>query len=93
MNDKLKRHFFLKNELKRRLLRALLKSRLIPTIRRYQASYYLATLPHITSSTFYVNRCVKSGRIWSVHKSTGYNRFILREEIMKSNLPGYKRAS
>jgi len=63
LNDNLKRHFFLKTELKRLLLRSVVRSRVIPTVRRYQASYYLTTLPRITSSTFYSNRCVRSGRV------------------------------
>ena len=91
--DKLKRHFYIKNELKRNLLKSIKKSKNYSYIKRYQSSYYLTTLPRISSRTFMVNRCVVSGRVWSVNKQTGYNRFIFRTESYNSNIPGCKRAS
>jgi ribosomal protein S14 len=92
-NDNMKRHLFLKTELKRALLRSIKKSQVIPLSRRYQASFYLTTLPHISSPTLYNNRCAFSGRNLAVNKQTQYSRFILRDEMVKSNIPGCRRAS
>lgn len=91
--DNLKRKYFLKYEIKRLLLRSIKRSTTLPYIRRYQASYYLSTMTRSSAGTYSSNRCVTSGRVWSVNKKTHYNRFILRTEIAKSNLPGFRRAS
>ena len=61
--DNLKRHFFLKNEFKRKILKSIKKSKNYSFIKRQQASYYLTLLPKISSKTYSVNRCVYSGRI------------------------------
>lgn len=91
--DSLKRQYFLKNEIRRSILRAVKRSRTVPYAKRYLASYYLTTMTRSSTKTFSSNRCVISGRVWSVNKKTHYNRFILRTEIAKSNLPGFRRAS
>jgi ribosomal protein S14 len=91
--DKLKRHFFIKNELKRNILKSIKNSKSYSYTKRYQSSYHLTTLPKISSRTKSVNRCAVSGRVWSVNKNTSYNRFIFRTESYKSNIPGCRRAS
>ena len=91
--DNYKRQLFLKNELKRKLLRSVKRSAYTPLSRRYMASYYLTTLPKYSAVNFASNRCTISGRVWSVNKKTKYNRFILRSEVAKSNIPGCRRAS
>jgi len=91
--DRYKRSAFLRNELKRTLLRSVKRSTVVPYTRRYFAAFQLTNLPKISSSNFSVNRCIVSGRVWSVNKKTRYGRFILRKEISYSNLPGCSRAS
>jgi len=61
--DNLKRQFFLKNELKRVLLKSIKKSKTVSYSRRYQASYYLTLLPRISTQSMSVKRCVVSGRV------------------------------
>jgi ribosomal protein S14 len=75
------------------ILRSLKKSRVISYTKRYQASYYLSTLEKRSSANYSVNRCIVTGRVWSVNKSTKYSRFVLRSEISNSNIPGFRRAS
>lgn len=93
LSDSMKRKLFLKVEIKRLLLRSFKRSRNIPLIKRYQASYYLTVLPKISSPNYYSNRCINSGRVWSVSKKTNSNRFIFRRDVFNSNLPGFRRAS
>ena len=91
--DNYKRKFFLKNEFKKKILKSFVKSKCISQEKRYRAAFYLSTLPRISSITILRNRCVISGRVWSVNSKTRYSRFILRSESYKSNIPGLKRAS
>ena len=91
--DNYKRELFLKNELKRKLLRSIKRSSYTPLSRRYMAAYYMTTLPKYSSQNFSSNRCAVSGRVWSVNKKTKYSRFVFRNEVAKSNIPGCRRAS
>ena len=91
--DVIKRKMFIKTEIKRRLLKSLKTSHLVPFSRRYQAVCFLTRLPRISSVTQVRNRCVLSGRVWSVNNKTRYGRFILRDNAYNSNIPGLSRAS
>lgn len=91
--DNYKRTMFLKGELKKIILKSIKKSKNISYMRRYQASYYLVNLPRISSNVALVNRCVVSGRVWSVNRKTKYSRFFFRTEAGNSNIPGCRRAS
>ena len=91
--DNFKRKLFLKNELKRLLLSGLLKNTHLPLAYRYLALWHKSKLIRTSSSTQQQNRCVKTGRIWYVLKTTQYSRFFFRTESYKGNLPGFKRAS
>jgi hypothetical protein len=61
--DNFKREFFLKNEIKKILLKSIKKNTKTTFGRRYLASYYLSTLPRISVGTLTNNRCVVSGRV------------------------------
>nr|AEV66666.1 rps14 [Oxytricha trifallax] len=91
--DNLKRKLFVKNELKRKLLRSIIKNTKLPNSYRYLALWNYSKLSRISSSTVQQNRCVITGRIWSVLKILKYSRFFLRTEANKGNLPGFRRAS
>ena len=91
--DNYKRHCFLKNEFKKKILKSFLKNNAISQDKRYRAAFYLSMLPRFSSVTVMRNRCVISGRVWSVNSKTKYSRFALRNQIYKSYLPGMKRAS
>jgi len=60
--DKLKRVFFLKNQIKRVLLKSIKLNKNLSYLRRYQAHYYLSNLPKISNITKLTNRCSFSGR-------------------------------
>jgi hypothetical protein len=61
--DKLKRKLFLKNEIKRQLLKSFIKNKKMPTAYRYLALWYRSKLSRLSSSTQIQNRCVMTGRI------------------------------
>lgn len=91
--DNFKREFFLKNEIKRVLLKSIKKNTKTTYARRYLATYYLSTLPRVSSGTLTNNRCVVSGRVWSVNKHTQFSRFVFRKKMYQADIPGCKRAS
>nr|ASY95705.1 ribosomal protein S14 [Paraurostyla sp.] len=93
MLDYFRRKLFLKNEFKKKILKGILNNRYLPFSYRYLAFWNKSKLTRLSSSTKIQNRCVKSGRVWSVKKITRYSRFIFRIESYKGNLPGFKRAS
>lgn len=53
----------------------------------------LTRLPRVSAKTYANNRCVLTGRVWGVNSKVGLSRFKLREEVYKSNIPGFRRAS
>lgn len=61
--DNYKRHFFLKNEFKKKILKSFIKNNSISQEKRYRASFYLSNLPRFSSKTVMRNRCVVSGRV------------------------------
>jgi len=93
MLDNLKRIFFLKNEIKRIFLKSNLRNRKVNYSRRYLSYYYLINLPRFSSRTLVRNRCIMTGRVWSINKKTKLSRFVFRSKANKTNLPGYSRAS
>jgi hypothetical protein len=54
---------FLKNEIKKKILKSIRLSKKVPVLLKYKASYYSTFLPKSSSKTFFVNRCVISGRV------------------------------
>jgi len=91
--DNYRRQNFIRFELKRLVLKSLLKNQSIPLSNRYMASLQLSLLPSISGATKHRNRCVESGRKWNVLKKTQYSRFIFRRESYKGSLPGVSRMS
>ena len=91
--DNYKRKVFLKNEIKRTILKSIKLNKKATYSSRYLASYYLSSSPRVSSRTNLVQRCNVSGRVWSVSKRTRTSRFVFRESVNNSLLPGFKRAS
>ena len=91
--DTYKRKIFLKNEIKKQLLKALKKNRYLSYMHRYKASYYLSNLPKIATVSYLNNRCYVSGRSQSIDRKTTTSRFIFRTQVYKSNFPGFRRSS
>jgi len=91
--DSYKRKIFLKNEIKRIVLKSISFNKYTSYSRRYLAKYFISTLPRFASITVVNNRCVYSGRSWGVNKKTGMSRFVHRNKVYSSDIPGCKKAS
>ena len=91
--DNFKRKIFLKNELKRLILKSIIKNENLPNTYRYFALFNKNKLIRTSSHIQHQNRCVRTGRIWSISKLTQYSRFVFRTSSYNGNLPGFKRAS
>lgn len=91
--DKLKRKIFIKYELKRFMLKNILKNNYISNINKYYAFYRKIKLKRWSTIGQQVNRCHKTGRQWSVNKLTRYSRFKFRTESYQGKIPGFSRAS
>jgi small subunit ribosomal protein S14 len=93
MLDNFRRKLFLKYELHRIVLKSVTKNTYLPWINRYFAFYNKSKLLQLSSITKQKNRCIRSGRRWSIVKMTSYSRFVFRNESYNGNLPGFRRAS
>jgi len=91
--DNFKRKIYIKYELKKILLKSMIKNNYLPVSRKYLILYRKTKLKRYSSITQQVNRCFKTGRQWSVNKLTRYSRFKFRTESYAGNLPGFSRAS
>ena len=91
--DNLRRKLFVKNELKKILLKSIIKNTKLPLSYRYFALYNKSKLLRFSSITQQKNKCVINVRTWSTVKLTRYSRFLFRTESNKGNLPGFRRAS
>jgi ribosomal protein S14 len=91
--DNFKRKLFLKNEIKKVLLKSLIKNTHLPLCYRYFAFYNKSKLLRLSSITKQKNKCVITGRVWSTVRLTRYSRFFFRTESNNGNLPGFQRAS
>lgn len=93
MLDNFRRKLFLKTELKKIILKSIIKNNNLPLSYRYFALYNKSKLLRLSSITQQKNKCVKTGRVWSTVKMANYSRFLFRTESGKGNLPGFRRAS
>lgn len=91
--DKLKRNLYIKYELKRVIIKSIIKTNTISNTYKYYALYEKTKLKRWTTINQQTNRCFKTGRQWYVHKLTRYCRFSFRTEAYNGHLPGFKRAS
>ena len=91
--DIYKRKIFLKNEIKKSLLKSIKKNKYLSYMQRNKAAFYLANLPKISTISYVNNRCYLSGRSQAVDRKTRSSRFTFRSETYKSHLPGFRRAS
>ena len=63
MLDNFRRKLFLKNELKKVILKSLIKNTKLPLSYRYFALYNKSKLMRLSSVTQQKNKCVETGRI------------------------------
>ena len=91
--DNYKRQVFLKNEVKKTILRSVVLNKNTTYTRRYLAKYYMTNLPRFSNKTITNTRCVYSGRSWGTNRTTLMSRFVHRSKIYNADIPGYSRAS
>lgn len=78
---------------RRRELKAVIKSPASSPAARQEAMYELARLPRDSSSTRVRNRDQIDGRSRGYFRKFGLSRINLREKALKGELPGVRKAS
>lgn len=91
--DNFRRKIFIKYELKKRILKSIIKNDNLPFTLRYYAYYSQSKLTRFAVSSKHNNRCVRTGRLHGVIQKTQYSRFVIRRESHDGNIPGCRRAS
>lgn len=88
-----RRKLYIKFELKNKLFKSIIKNKTVPLSHRYLASFKRSTLPRSSSVTKIVNRCVQSGRQYSIIHKVQLSRFPFRFQSYNGTLPGVRRHS
>lgn len=91
--DNLRRKFFIKYELRSRLLNSIKVNSRVPLAQRHYAQFQQNIIPRKAYITKPRNRCVVSGRQYNTISKTKHSRFVLRFTSYKGVLPGLRRAS
>lgn len=91
--DNFKRKMFVKTEIKKIILKGVVKNSDITNSLRYFTFYKKNKLTRFSSITRQINRCFISGRPWYVLRISRMSRFQFRNESNFGNLPGFSRAS
>jgi ribosomal protein S14 len=91
--DLYKRKLFIRNEIKKQLLKSIKKNKYATYLQRSRASFYLSNLPLTANLSVINNRCFVTGRSQSVDRKTRTSRFVFRNKVYQSDLPGFSRAS
>jgi len=91
--DNYRRKLFLKNEIKNIFFKNIIVNSNLPLTYRYYAMFKRIKTIRFHSSTRVQNRCVITGRIWSINKFTKFSRFYFRTNTNYGNIPGFRRAS
>lgn len=93
LTDILRRKLFLKYELKKIILKSIIKNNEMQNSYKYLSLLFKSHIPRRALIIQQVNKCFLTGRPWYVNKYTRYSRFKFRLESYKGNIPGFKRAS
>jgi len=91
--DHHRRQFFVKYDVKNKLLKSICRNKFIPLSYRYYALFQKVQIPLNASITKHRNRCVQSGRQYNVLRKTRTCRFIFRVEAYEGIMPGARRDS
>lgn len=93
LNDKLKRFFNLKYQFIKFILKFFLKNNNINLIIKQLIFIKLNNFKRYSYTNFSKNRCILSGRSYSVFKNYKLSRFFLRDEVNNRKISGFKRKS
>jgi len=91
--DNFRRQFFLKTELKKKLLKSFIKTKYISYKYKVFLKLQLVKLKRNTSFTTHKNRCSVTGRVHNVLNKVQYSRFTFRKSANFGDLPGVSRLS
>ena len=91
--DNFKRKYFLKNEIKYKILKSLIKNNYNFLIYKYFFFFYKIKNNLNFLKIKQIRRCLISGRATSIYKLTKLSRFIFRIKSYNGDLPGFKRSS
>lgn len=78
---------------KRQAIRQALRDRTLDFEERVRAMYTLQQLPRDSSASRQQRRCRISGRPHAVYRKFGLGRNMLREAVMRGDVPGVLKAS
>ena len=88
-SDKVKRKRVKNNEYKTLLLKSIIKNSAVKKEVRWCALIDLQKQPRSGSKVRVTNRCIFTGRKYSVSKSLRMNRLEIFRELKRGSLPGY----
>jgi len=91
--DSFKRNLVFKQEIERKLLKALSRNQSLPQDLRYDYLLKLQTLPKQSSLSQIVRRCVLSGRSHAVLRKFKVSRIHVRQLLAKGQLQGSTKSS
>ena len=91
--DNMRRHNYIKFELKGRLIKSILKTPQSYSSEKYLAMYRKSAIPRDAAISRVVNRCVYTGRKYSTIKRFQMSRFAIRFHSYEGCMPGLRRHS
>lgn len=93
MLDHIRRRNHIKFELKSKLIKSILNTQTLTFAQRHLAIYAKASIPRSASLTRISNRCIYTGRKYSVIRKFQMSRFAVRVKAYDGTLPGIRRHS
>jgi ribosomal protein S14 len=91
--DKKNRNYLLNDEIKRFLLKNIMKNKNFSVILRWKALLKLSKELKRSSSIFFVNRCIFTGRRKRINKFYSFSRIIFLKLARFGHISGLKKAS
>jgi small subunit ribosomal protein S14 len=91
--DKKRRFLYKKYEIKRNILKAMIRDLSISKELRFQFTQELGNLPRNSSIVRTKNRCIQTGRAKSNYRFFKISRITFRELASKGLLPGITKSS
>lgn len=91
--DQKRRNLYAKYEIKRLILKSMMRDLSLPKNLRFESINELSKLPRNSSLGRVKNRCTQTGRSKSNYKMFKISRITFRELALKGLLPGVIKAS
>lgn len=91
--DNFKRKYFLKKEIKYKILKFFKKNDLLPLLYKYFFFFLKTKFNHFFFPIQYNNRCQATSRIKGIVRFVKISRYVFRKKSYYGELPGFKRSS